>query len=175
MSFRDVLERTLDANCLQELGEVPSIARVDCLLDALQNAIISALDDQAPLRSFRVRKQGSPWFSIILRAEYRRFRDVIVAVLRRSQSDHCPGRLRGIADVWPSCGVSWRALGLSDLQVHLLLTFLPLTSNSRLRVERRKRGNAQRASSSSHEGECDRETNLKCFINKFYHEIRHDL
>ena len=32
-AFRDVLKRALDANCLLEPREVPSIGRVDCLLD----------------------------------------------------------------------------------------------------------------------------------------------
>ena len=49
-AYRDVLERALDADCLLESGEVLSIGRVDCLLNSSQNAIISALDDQAPLR-----------------------------------------------------------------------------------------------------------------------------
>ena len=59
-AYRDVLERALDADCLFEPGEVLSTGRVDCLLNSFQNAIISALDDQAPLRSFRVRRPGAP-------------------------------------------------------------------------------------------------------------------
>ena len=119
-AYRDVLS-ALDANCLLEPGEVLSIGRVDCLLNSFQNAIISALDDQAPLRSFRARRLGSPWLSVVLRsrirehnalyrrarrsgsvlawAEYRRFMDVLVAALRRAQSDHYLERLRGVADV----------------------------------------------------------------------------
>ena len=120
-AYRDVLERALDADCLFEPGEVLTTERVDCLLNSFQNAIISALDDQAPLRSFRVRRPGAPWLSVVSRsrirernalyrqarrsgsvlawAEYRRFRDVLVADLRRAQSDHCLERLRGVTDV----------------------------------------------------------------------------
>ena len=120
-AFRDVLKRALDVNCLLEPGEVPSIGRVHCLLNSLHNVIIFALDDQVPLRSFRVRRPGALWLSVILRARirernalyrrarpsgsaiawagYRRFRDVLVADLRRAQSDHCLERLRTITDV----------------------------------------------------------------------------
>ena len=33
-AYRDVFERALDADCLLEPGEVPSIGQVDCLLDS---------------------------------------------------------------------------------------------------------------------------------------------
>ena len=120
-AYRDVLERALDADCLLETGEVLFIRRVDCLLNSFQNAIISTLDDQVPLRSFRVCRPGAPWLSVVLRArsrehnalyrrmrrsgsvlewaEYRRFRDVLVADLRWAQSDHCLERLNGVTDV----------------------------------------------------------------------------
>ena len=74
LDYRDVLERALDADCLLEPGEVLSIGRVDCLLNSFQNAIISALNDQVagPLRSFRVRRLGAPWLSVVLRARIRK-------------------------------------------------------------------------------------------------------
>ena len=43
----------------------------------------------------RARRSGS----VLAWTEYRRFRDVLVADLRRAQSDHCLERLRGVADV----------------------------------------------------------------------------
>ena len=114
-AYRDVLERALDADCLLEPGEVLSNGRADCLLNSFQNAIISALDDHAPLRLFRVRRPGAPWLSVVLRscirernalyrrarrsgcvlawAEHRRFRDVLVAELRRAQERGLGGLL----------------------------------------------------------------------------------
>ena len=43
----------------------------------------------------RARRSGS----VLAWAKYRRFRDVLVADLRRAQSDHCLERLRGVTDV----------------------------------------------------------------------------
>ena len=67
-TYRDVLERALDADCLLEPGEVLSTGRVDCLMNSFENTIISALDDQASLRSFRVRRPTAPWLFVVLRA-----------------------------------------------------------------------------------------------------------
>ena len=97
-------------------------------LVALRGAIVFALDNQAPLRSFPVRRPGAPWLSAILRArirernylfrrakrsgrilamaEYRHYRDMLVIDLRRAQSDHCLERLRGLRDL----GKLWREL-----------------------------------------------------------------
>ena len=44
--------------------------------------------------------------SVLAMAEYRRFRDVLVIDLRRTQSDHCLERLRGLRDL----GKLWREL-----------------------------------------------------------------
>ena len=100
------------------------------------------MDDQAPLRSFRVRNPGAPWFSVVLRArirkrnavyrrarrsgsvlawaKYSRFRDELVADLRRAQSDHCLESVRVGGG-----GQIVARVGLSDLLDHLLLAFLP--------------------------------------------------
>ena len=84
-AYHDVLERALDANCLLEPGEVLHYGWVDYLLTSFQNAIISALNDQAPLRSFRVRSSGAPWLSVVLKARIRE-RNALYKRARRSGS-----------------------------------------------------------------------------------------
>ena len=106
---------------LPSLARLSSSVEVDSFLESLRSAIIFALDNQAPLRSFPVRRPGARWLSAILRArfrernylfrrakgsgsvlstaEYRRSRDVFVIDLRRAQNDHCLEKLTGLRDL----------------------------------------------------------------------------
>ena len=58
----------LDNDCPNLLDRLSSIVEIDLFLDSLRDAIVFTLDDQAPLRSFPVRRPGAPWLSSILRA-----------------------------------------------------------------------------------------------------------
>ena len=104
--FLDCFGRVLDKNYLHSLEGLFSSVETDSFLKSLRGAIVFALDNQAPLLSFPVRRPAAPWFSAILRArirernnlfrgakrsgsvlamaEYRLFRDVLVIDLRRA-------------------------------------------------------------------------------------------
>ena len=138
-AFRDCFGHVLDDDCPHFLEGLSFFVEVVSFLDSLHNAIIFALDDQAPLRSFPVRRLGAPWLPAISRArikernylfrrakgsgsfraiaEYRRFRNVLVADWRRAQSDQ---RGSGVRRTWLDCGVSWLALVWSGLRARLL-------------------------------------------------------
>ena len=132
-AFLDCFRRVLDEEHPHPLEGLSSSVDIDSFLESLRGAIVFALDNQAPLRSFPVRRLGAPWRSAILRArirernylfrrakrsggilamaEYRHYRDVLVIDLRRAQSDHCLERLRGLRDL----GRLWRELASLSL------------------------------------------------------------
>ena len=120
-AFLDCFGCVLDEEHPHPLEGLSSTVEVESFLESLRGAIVFALNNQAPLPSFPVRRPGAPWLSAILRArirernylfrrakrsgsiltmaEYRHYRDVLVIDLRRAQSDHCLERLRGLRDL----------------------------------------------------------------------------
>ena len=132
-AFLDCSGRVLDEEYPHPLEGLSSSVEIDSFLESLRGAIVFALDNQAPLRSFPVRRPEAPWLFAILRArirernylfrrakrsgsilalaEYRHYRDVLVIDLRRAQSDHCLERLRGLSDL----GKLWRELASAGL------------------------------------------------------------
>ena len=142
--FLDCFGRVLEEKYPHSLEGFSSSVEIDSFLESLRGAIVFALDNQALLRSFLVRRPGAPWLSAILKArirernhlfrtakrsgsilamaEYRHYRDVLVIDLRGAQSDHCLEKLRDLRDLVKL----WRelaSLGLARLSCMSPLNF----------------------------------------------------
>ena len=70
-AFLNCFGRVLDEEHPHLLDGLSSSVEIDSFLELLRGAIVFALDNQAPLRSFPVRRPGAPWLSAILRARIR--------------------------------------------------------------------------------------------------------
>ena len=70
-AFLDCFGRVLDEEHPHSFEGLSSSVEIDSFLKSLRGAIVFALDTQAPLRSFLVRRPRAPWLSAILRARIR--------------------------------------------------------------------------------------------------------
>ena len=69
--FLDCFGRVLEEEYPHSLEGLSSSVEIDSFLESLRGAMVFALDNQAPLRSFPVRRPGAPRLSAILKAQIR--------------------------------------------------------------------------------------------------------